>query len=103
MSQANYVPFDLLDDLHDGPPTEPRSLNDRLLMIVRTLPCVFSLHDVYRRAHDLERFYPRNTEMEAAIRAGLQTLRDAGLIEFLDNRGHYRRLPAAEPPRRRAA
>ena len=28
---------------------------------------------------------------------------DAGLVEFTDNRGHYRRLPVAECPRRMAA
>ena len=99
----HYVAFDFLDDLHDGPPTAPRTFVDHVLAIIRTLPRDFSLRDVYRHARELQRRFPDNTEIEAAIRAALQTLRDAGLVEFLDNRGHYRRLPAAEPPRRYAA
>jgi hypothetical protein len=69
----------------------------------RGLPREFSLQDVYRHRPMLERLYPGNTEIEASIRAGLQTLRDAQLIAFTDNRGHYRRLPSAKPPRRVAA
>lgn len=98
-----YVPYDLLDDLHDGPPSVPRKLVDRLLVIVRILPRDFSLRDVYRYRGTLERHFPDNNDIDASIRAGLQTLRDAGLIQFRDNRGQYRRLPAAEPPRRNAA
>lgn len=103
MTHSLYFPFDGLDDLHDGPPQEPQTFNDHLLVIVRTLPRDFSLRDVYRHARTLQRLFPGNTEIEAAIRAGLQTLRDAGLIEFRDSRGRYRRLPKAEPPRRHAA
>lgn len=103
MAHTHYVPFDWLDDLHDGPPQVPCTFNDHLLVIVRNLPRAFSLHDVYRHADELQRRFPANTEIEAAIRAGLQTLRDAGLVQFTDNRGHYRRLPAAEAPRRNAA
>lgn len=100
---SNYVAFDFLDDLLDGPPTAPRTFVDHAIAIVRTLPRDFTLRDVYRHARDLQRLFPDNSEIEAAIRAALQTLRDAGLVEFRDNRGHYRRLPAAEPPRRHAA
>lgn len=100
---THYVSFDFLDDLHDGPTSEPRTFVDHLLEIVRALPRSFSLRDVYRHARELQHFFPGNTEIEAAIRAGLQALRDAGLIEFTDNRGHYRRLSAAESTRKLAA
>jgi hypothetical protein len=103
MTNVDYVPFDGLDDLHDGPPSEPHIFIDHLLVIVRRLPRDFSLGDVYRNRAMLEYLFPDNTEIDAAIRAGLQTLRDADLIEFTDNRGHYRRWPAAEPARRSAA
>jgi hypothetical protein len=103
MTNVNYFPFDGLDDLHDGPPSEPHIFIDHLLVIVRRLPRDFSLRDVYRHARELQRRFPGNTEIEAAIRAGLQTLRDTGLIEFTDNRGHYRRLAKADPRRRSAA
>ena len=100
---THYVAFDLLDDLHNGPPSEPRTFTDHLLVIVRARPRDFSLQDVYRNRAALEHLFPDNTEIDAAIRAGLQTLRDASLIEFTDNRGHYRRRHAAEPARRSAA
>ena len=103
MRNVNYFPFDGLDDLHDGPARQPQTFVDYLLVIVRLLPRDFSLRDVYRHARELQRRFPGNTEIEAANRAGLQTLRDTGLIEFTDNRGHYRRLLAAEPARRSAA
>lgn len=103
MTNVNYIPFDGLDDLHDGPPSEPRIFIDHLLVIVRRLPHDFSLRDVYRNREMLEYLFPDNTEIDAATRAGLQTLRDAELIDFTDNRGHYRRLAKAEPARRSAA
>lgn len=103
MTHAQYLAYDLLDDLHDGPARPPHTFVDHLLVIVRALPREFSLRDVYRRSHGLQRLFPDNTAIDAAIRAGLQTLRDASLIEFTDNRGHYRRRPAAEPARRSAA
>jgi hypothetical protein len=103
MTHTHYVPFDLLDDLHDGPAMAPRTFNDRLLNMVRSLPREFSLRDLYRRSGEMQCHFPGNREIEATIRAGLQTLRDAGLVQFRDNRGHYRRLPAVEPAREAAA
>jgi hypothetical protein len=103
MTHTQYIAFDVLDDLHDGPARQPHIFIDYLLVIVRALPRAFSLRDVYRHARDLQCLFPNNTEVEAAIRAGLQTLRDASLIEFTDYRGHYRRRPEAEPARRNAA
>ena len=100
---THYVPYDCFDDLHDGRMNRPHTFLDLLLAVVRTLPRDFSLRDFYRRQSLLAQVYPDNREIEASIRAGLQTLRDAGLIQFRDNRGQYRRLPAAEPPRRAAA
>jgi hypothetical protein len=103
MTCSHYVPFDLLDDLHDGAAAEPRTFNDRLLCIVRLLPRDFSLRDIYRHARELQQLFPENSEIEAAIRAGIQELRDAGLVQFRDYRGRHRRGPAAEPVRRSAA
>jgi hypothetical protein len=103
MTNVTYFPFDGLDDLHNGPPSEPRTFTDHLLVIVRHLPRKFSLRDVYRNRAVLERLFPDNNEIAAAIRAGLQILRDAGLIEFTDNRGHYRRPRPAESPRSKVA
>ena len=79
MTHTQYVAFDLLDDLHDGSPSPAsRIFNRPPARIVRRLPRDFSLRDVYRKTRAmLEYLFPDNTEIHAAIRAGLQTLRDA--------------------------
>ena len=51
----------------------------------------FSLSDVYARMQLLEARRPQVQKMRDAIRAALQSLRDKGYIEFLDNRGQYRK------------
>lgn len=52
----------------------------------------FTLRDVYERMTPLAELRPHVKELKASIRAALEKLRDRGLIEFVDNRGTYRRL-----------
>jgi hypothetical protein len=52
----------------------------------------FTLRDVYERKEPLVALRPHVKEIEASIRAGLEKLRDRSMIEFVDNRGTYRRL-----------
>lgn len=61
-------------------------------LVIQPLPEEFSLADVYRHLDPIRERRPHVKELEASARAALQTLRDAGYIEFLDNRGRYRRL-----------
>lgn len=52
----------------------------------------FRLRDVYDRQEHLRKLRPNVKELEAAIRNALEKLRDKGLLEFIDNRGTYRRM-----------
>lgn len=61
-------------------------------LVIRPLPKDFSLADVYRHLDVIREKRPHVKELEASARAALQTLRDAGYLEFLDNRGRYRRV-----------
>ncbi|MCH9695193.1 MAG: hypothetical protein K0U72_11855 [Gammaproteobacteria bacterium] len=61
-------------------------------LVIKPLPEEFSLPDVYRHLDPVRERRPHVKELEASARAALQTLRDAGYIEFMDNRGQYRRL-----------
>jgi hypothetical protein len=61
-------------------------------LVVKKLPEEFLLADVYRHLAVIRQKRPHVKELEASARAALQTLRDAGYIEFLDNRGQYRRV-----------
>lgn len=63
-----------------------------LLNLILTLPEEFSLAEVYRNMGPLKKQRPHVKELEASVRAALQTLRDAGHLQFLDNRGQYRRV-----------
>lgn len=60
--------------------------------IIRHLPQTFFLQDVYDRKQAFLERRPHLQEVEAAIRATLQSLRNKGFIEFIDNQGQYRRL-----------
>lgn len=53
---------------------------------------VFSLKDIYRFERLLKDIHPENNNIKDKIRQQLQFLRDRGIIEFIDNRGHYRKL-----------
>jgi hypothetical protein len=59
--------------------------------LIRPLPDVFSLPDVYAVADPLRKAFPNNNNVDAKIRQSLQILRDRGEIEF-EGRGHYRKL-----------
>jgi type II restriction enzyme len=52
----------------------------------------FSLNDVYRLEGHFSKLFPRNDHIPAKLRQVLQNLRDDGMIEFLDDRGNYRRI-----------
>ena len=52
----------------------------------------FSLNDIYAAEHVLRRIYPDNEHIEDKIRQQLQIMRDAGRLEFINNKGIYRRL-----------
>ena len=51
----------------------------------------FTLLDLYRFEPDLVALHPTNRYVRPRIRQTLQALRDKLLIEFVDNRGTYRR------------
>jgi hypothetical protein len=51
----------------------------------------FTLRELYSKAGRLKQRYPQNATPDARIRQVLQDLRDEGRIDFLDNRGTYRR------------
>ncbi|MBD3407880.1 MAG: hypothetical protein GF411_17300 [Candidatus Lokiarchaeota archaeon] len=53
---------------------------------------VFTLQDLYDYVEHFSRLYPDNRNIKGKIRQILQQLRDFGLLEFVDNRGTYRRL-----------
>ena len=87
------------------PPTRPLAHNTPALsalrgfqrelweLVILKMPTErFSLRDVYERKQPLVELRPHVKEMEAVIRGTLEKLRDKGYIEFIDNRGHYRRL-----------
>lgn len=52
----------------------------------------FTLNDVYRLEPLFQSLYPRNRHRRDKLRQTLQHLRDEGELEFVDNKGHYRRL-----------
>lgn len=67
--------------------------NELWKLVIGPMPTTrFSLQDVYARKEPLVALRPHVKEIEASIRAGLEKLRDKGFIEFIDNRGQYRRL-----------
>jgi type II restriction enzyme len=51
----------------------------------------FTLFDLYRYETDLASLHPTNRFVRSRVRQTLQTLRDKLIIEFIDNRGAYRR------------
>ncbi len=68
----------------------PKELWDLVICKIPTKS--FSLHDVYQRQGPLKERRAHVQELEASIRAALQKLRDMGYIEFLDNRGQYKKI-----------
>lgn len=64
-----------------------------VLNCVNTIGCeVFSLIDIYSFEEKLKLLHPQNNNIKEKIRQQLQILRDRGLIEFIDNRGHYKKV-----------
>jgi hypothetical protein len=62
-------------------------------LVISKMPTTrFTLRDVYARKQPLVALRPHVKEIDATIRAGLEKLRDRGLIEFVDNQGTYLRL-----------
>lgn len=62
-----------------------------VLNCVNTVDDIFSLKDIYDFKELLGSIHPQNNNVEEKIRQQLQLLRDRGFIEFIDNRGHYRK------------
>lgn len=62
-----------------------------VLNCVNTVDEIFSLKDIYAFKELLGSIHPQNNNVEEKIRQQLQLLRDRGFIEFIDNRGHYRK------------
>jgi len=54
----------------------------------------FTLQEIYKFSEELKEKYPNNHHIEDKIRQMLQELRDAGVIQFLDNNGNYRKISA---------
>lgn len=53
---------------------------------------IFSLKDIYVFEDALKNMHPQNNNVKEKIRQQLQLLRDREIIEFIDNRGHYRKI-----------
>jgi hypothetical protein len=53
---------------------------------------VFKLDDVYQFEKKLALKHPENKNIQPKIRQQLQVLRDIGLIEFIDEKGTYKKL-----------
>ncbi len=51
----------------------------------------FTLHDLYMFEEELSATHPDNNTVRAKIRQTLQDLRRDLIVEFVDNRGTYRR------------
>lgn len=66
-------------------------LMDTLNCVNRIQAEVFTLHDVYQFANELQARHPNNNNIRPKIRQQLQVLRDKGIIMFLA-RGQYRKI-----------
>lgn len=53
---------------------------------------IFSLGDIYAFEPLLKSRHPDNNNVKDKIRQQLQFLRDRGIIEFIDNKGHYKKI-----------
>ena len=53
---------------------------------------VFTLDGLYQCVDALPKKHPDNSNIPEKIRQTLQFLRDEGMIEFVDNKGSYKRL-----------
>jgi type II restriction enzyme len=85
---------------HTAPPSKTELLDslalkgwtmDVLDVVMKLRQTTFRLDDVYAYIPHLQQNYPLNNNVDAKIRQQLQVLRDLGLIDFLDQRGTYRK------------
>ena len=53
---------------------------------------IFSLGDIYAFESLLRKLHPNNNNVKEKIRQQLQFLRDRGFVEFIDNKGHYKKI-----------
>ena len=66
---------------------------EAVLDIVKDLSSnYFTLDDMYSYKNALKLLFPKNENIELKIRQQLQFLRNDGFVEFVDNRGVYRRI-----------
>lgn len=52
----------------------------------------FSVEDVYDLSSRFAQLYPSNQHIRDKLRQTLQYLRDQGFLEFINDRGEYRRV-----------
>jgi Dam-replacing HTH domain len=64
---------------------------DVLEVVMRIKAQTFRLSEVYDYVQKLQASHPLNNNIEAKIRQQLQVLRDLQLLEFVDQRGTYRK------------
>ena len=85
---------DMRGDLLQVPPKPLKGFKLHLLGVLKVTlkKRVFSLDDVYAHKSILQAKYPNNNNIKAAIRAGLQELRDLGYVRFIDGNGAYELL-----------
>lgn len=85
-SSAQSSPSELLDAL------ALKGWTLDVLDLVLKLPKpTFRLDDLYASIPHLQQIHPMNNNIDAKIRQQLQVLRDLNLVEFLDQRGTYRK------------
>lgn len=73
-----------------GLTAEQRGWTLDVLNVVRTIgKKKFSLKEVCEHSRELQKLHPRNRHVDAKIRQQLQTLRNLGLVRFIDGRGNY--------------
>jgi hypothetical protein len=86
-SQTNTsTPFEVLDSL------DLRGWTlDVLEVVLKMKNSTFRLSEVYEYVEKLQTAHPLNNHVQAKIRQQLQVLRDLKLLDFLDQRGTYRK------------
>lgn len=65
--------------------------------VLQMLDSFFRMDDIFEAcASDAAKEYPKNRHVHAKLRQQLQNLREHGIVEFVDNRGRYKRLLEGE-------
>ena len=68
------------------------SLRGLMRFVAPSVGDVFELADIYAHEAALARRFPDNRHVRENMRDVLQHLRDLGELQFVDGRGHYRRM-----------